>query len=322
MKKADFVEKNKIFNRSLKQSNKRIASRAIEALGDDVGSGDITTNAISRKKTISKTTARAFIRAKADGVLCGVLEATAVLEGLKLEWKKREGDKIKKGEIVAVVEGDVRKILASCRTALNYLQILSGISTKTRRLVEKFGARVCALRKTHPCLSFSEKRAVQAGGGFTHRLNLSDGFLVKDNHIAAVATELFGKKKHFFEKQKIAALQECIIRCASYRSAHHFPFPIEVEVETLAQAVAAAELKKKTGAPDAILLDNRTPAQVKQIASAIRKIDSSILIEASGGITEKNVSSFLQAGADVVSMSDLIFNAKPLDYSLTIGGYK
>ncbi|MBI5158733.1 carboxylating nicotinate-nucleotide diphosphorylase [Candidatus Micrarchaeota archaeon] len=315
------MDKKTIFDRSLGKFEQHSKERALTALEDDSAPEDITTRATIRK-TATQTTVRAFIHVKETGVLCGISEASAVLKGLKLEWKKREGEKIKKGEIVCIVRGDVRKILRNCRVALNYLQILSGIATKTRRLVEKFGARVCALRKTHPCISFSEKRAVQAGGGFTHRLNLSDGFLIKDNHIAAVATELFGKQKRFTEKQKIKAMEKCILRCASFRSAHHFSFPIEVEVESLAQAIAAAQLKKKTGAPNVIMLDNRTPKQVKQIVQAIRKINSTILIEASGGITEKNISSYLKAGADVVSTSELILNAKSLDFSLTIEGYK
>lgn len=316
--KANFVDKKKIFDRTLAEFEEKIKQRALLALDDDVGRGDITTNAIMRD-TGART--RAFIRAKEEGVFCGVLEARAVLNGLKLFWRKKEGARVKRGEVVLVVEGDVREILRRCRIALNYLQSLSGIATKTSRLVEKFGSRICSLRKTHPCLQFSEKRAVQVGGGFTHRLNLADGFLIKDSHIAAVAMELFGKQKKYAEKQKIAAIREAIMRCVEYRRSR-VSFPIEVEVESLAQALAAVEAKKKTGAPDAILLDNQTPKQIQKIVRAVRRIDNTILIEASGGINEKNIPAFLRAGVDVVSMSELTLHAKPLDFNLVVEGYK
>ncbi len=317
------MDKNKIFNRSLKNFEKKMAQRAALALNDDVGEGDITTEATINKKNAASQRARAIVRAKENGVFFGVLEAGVVLSGLKSKWKAKEGARVKRGDVVLVVEGDVREILKKCRIALNYLQLLSGIATKTRALVKKFGRRVCSLRKTHPGLQFSEKRAVQAGGGFTHRLNLADGFLIKDNHIAAVAVELFGKNTAFTEKQKISAIREALARCSKYRSENHLASrPIEVEVESLAQAVAAAEMKKKTRAPDVIMLDNQTPRQLKKIARAIRRIDKTILLEASGGISEKNISAFLRAGADVVSMSSLTFNAKPLDFDLVIEGYK
>lgn len=310
------MKKNDIFDRNLRAFEKQMKERALLALADDIGKEDITTKAVITKPICAK----AVIISKSSGILCGLLEAKEILKGLKIKSAKKEGDKIRKGEVILTLEGNAVKMLQNGRIALNYLQTLSGIATTTNELAKKYPRRICSLRKTHPYLSYSEKRAVKVGGGLTHRLGLSDGFLIKDNHIAAVYSELF--KGNFSEEKKMAAVKEAITRAATYRKGKQLQHPIEIEVESEKEAVAAAKMKEKTGAPDAILIDNRKPKEVASITRAIRRINDSILIEASGGITPKNAKTYLHAGVDVISSSYLTLRAKPLDFSLVITGYK
>lgn len=310
------MRKKEIFDRSLRAYEKQIRERALLALNDDIGKGDITTEAVIKKPIQVK----AVVISKSSGILCGLLEAKELLKGLNVKSNKKEGDKIRKGDVLLMLEGDGRKMLQNGRIALNYLQVLSGIATTTNELAKKFPGKICSLRKTHPCLSYGEKRAVKAGGGLTHRLGLSDGFLIKDNHLAAISAELFRGK--FSEEGKVAAVKEAIKRAAVYRKRKKLTHPIEIEVESEREAIAAAGMRRKTGAPDAILIDNKKPKEVASIVKAIRRIDSSILIEASGGITPKNAKNYINAGVDVISSSYLTLRSKPLDTSLVIKGYK
>jgi len=310
------MRKNEIFDRNLAKYKKQMVERALLALRDDIEKGDITTEAVIKKPIRMK----AAIISKSSGILCGLLEAKEILKGLNVKSNKNEGDKIRKGDVLLTLGGDGRKMLQNGRIALNYIQILSGIATTTNELAKKFPGKICSLRKIHPCLSYSEKRAVKVGGGFTHRLGLSDGFLIKDNHLAVISAELFGGK--FSEEEKAAAVKEAIKRAAVYRKRKKLSYPIEIEVESERQAIAAADMKRKTGAPDAILIDNKKPKEVASIVKAIRSIDSSILIEASGGITPKNAKNYINAGVDVISSSYLTLRSKPLDVSLIIKGYK
>jgi nicotinate-nucleotide pyrophosphorylase (carboxylating) len=316
------LRKDDAYLRDLAPYRKQILSRALLALRDDVGRGDITTLA-----TLSQASKEeeATIVVKEDGVLGGVLEARAVLEagGLHVEFLKEQGDSVNKGEVIARIRGDVRQILSRERTALDYLQIMSGIATACRRLALRFPGKVASLRKTHPGLAFSEKMSVRAGGALTHRLGLFDGFLIKDNHIAAVARELFGSSV-FTEEQKVRAIRESLRRAELFRRRHRLSrYFIEVEVESLGQALAAARYFRDSGVPDIILLDNMSPSEVKQCVKAIREVAGhDILIEASGGVTEANLESYVEAGVDVASMSSLTLNSRPLDISLKIVGYK
>lgn len=310
------MKKERVFDRSLKKYEEPARERALLALKDDLGKGDITTNALIKKPIHTK----AFVIAKSPGILCGLLEAKEILKGLNVTGNKKEGEKIRRGDVLLTISGDARKMLQKGRAALNYIQILSGIATATKKLTKKYKGRICALRKTHPCMSHGEKRAVQVGGGFTHRIGLFDGILIKDNHIAAISIELFGRK--FTEKKKTTAIRKAIRRAAMYRKKEKLNCPIEIEVESREQAMAAAGMKRKTDAPDAIMIDNKTPKEVAPIVEAIRKVDRSILIEASGGITPKNIGKYIEAGVDVVSSSYLTLRSKPLDASLVIKGYK
>ena len=316
------MKKDDAYLRDLNPYRKQMLSRALLALRDDIGNGDITTLAtlsqVQRKEN-------AEIVVKEEGVLGGIFEARAILEagGLKVEFLKEEGESVEKGTVVGKVRGDVKQILIRERTALDYLQIMSGIATVCHRLAIRFPGKVASLRKTHPGLAFSEKKGVRAGGALTHRLGLFDGFLIKDNHLAAIGRELFATSE-FTEEQKISAIYESLRRAEHYRRGHRLSrYFIEVEVESREQALAAARNHRDRGVPDMILLDNMKPREVERCVKAIRETAGpSVLIEASGGITIENFESFINAGVDVASMSSLTLNSRPLDISLKLVGYK
>jgi nicotinate-nucleotide pyrophosphorylase (carboxylating) len=316
------LEKDQAYARDLSPYLPRVVAQAEQALRDDVGTGDITALALASPEPHDE---KAVILAKSEGVLCGLLEASALLEagGLEVHAEKREGDRIAEGDVIARVTGDVQEILKRERTALNYLQILSGIATKTQDLAARHPAAIASLRKTHPGLSFSEKRAVRVGGGYTHRLGLSDGFLIKDNHLAMVARQLYGDVA-ITETMKIAAIEEALTRVARFRSEKGLRGVfVEVEVESLAQALTAARFHRMHRVPDMILLDNMRIADVTQCVQGIRReAGPGVHIEASGGITPETVGAFLDAGCDVASMSHLTFDAAPLDISMKLVKYK
>lgn len=316
------MDKDKTYNRSLAKYSDKTIFQAELALDDDVGAGDITTQAVITNRSKVED---AIIIAKANGILCGLQEAKAILEdgGLEFSSAKREGDAIRKGEIIAKVRGSIEEIVKRERTSLDYLQVLSGIATATHKLAGQYPGKVASLRKTHPGLCYSEKRAVQAGGGYTHRLGLYDGFLIKDNHLAAVVRELFGGGE-ITEKKKVAAIREALKRAKEYRISHKLEDCfIEVEVESLEQAVAAAKFHRDEGVPDMILLDNMDTLNVARCVKAIRKeAAKGILIESSGGITSKNIGAYIEAGVDMISSSQITLSAKPLDISMKIVGYK
>jgi nicotinate-nucleotide pyrophosphorylase (carboxylating) len=292
------------------------------ALKDDVGTGDITTRAVIHDATGVED---AIILSKDEGIVCGLLEAKAILEegGLTFESEKNEGDTISNGEIIARVHGDICELLKRERTVINYLQILSGIATASHELARRYPGQVASLRKYHPGLCFSEKRAVKVGGGLTHRLALYDGFLIKNNHLARIVRELFGRAPRT-EEEKVTAINEALRRAKHYRLENQLEGCfIEIEVESLAQAVAAARFYENQGVPDMILLDNMQPESVSECVEAIRtEAGRDVLIEASGGVTAENIDAYIQAGVDVVSMSQLTLAAKPLDISMAIVGYK
>jgi len=316
------MEKSEAYVRDLKPYQRRMLEQSFIALKEDLGDRDITTFAVSPSEGRAE---EAIIVAREEGVLCGVLEAKALLEagGLKVSWEKEEGDPLQAGSVIAKVEGDVREILSRERTALNYLQILSGIATLCNDISQRFPGKVASLRKTHPGLAFSEKRAVYVGGALTHRLGLFDGFLIKDNHLALVARELFGEAT-IGEDQKVRAIEECLRRAKRYRTEHGLGHLfIEVEVESEGQSVTAARMHREEGVPDMILLDNMDPEKVRECVKAIREVAGpSVLIEASGGITPENLEQYIDTGVDVASMSFLTLSARPLDIAMKIVGYK
>ncbi len=288
-----------LFTRDTSKYRGVMRKRAELALLEDA-KRDITGEACLRKRnTVAK------IRFKERGVLCGLVEARGIFRGMKLKEKRKEGEWVGKGEEVLEIRGDVREIVRRNRTALNYISFLSGISTLSRKLVDTHGKRVAGLRKTHPCLTASVKRALQVGGALTHRYNLGDGYLIKHNHITSIAEEL--------ETPREIAVMEAVERAYVHRRKSKKKCFIEIEVANEKEALAAARTRA-----DGIMLDNMKQAVVRKIAEKIRKVNKRVALEASGGITEKNIGSYLKAGADFVSMSKLTMGAKPIDVNIEI----
>lgn len=263
------------------------------ALEEDIGYGDITTqNLIPAGQE-----ARGLFKAKASGVVAGIQVSEAVFRHLdrevEFEIRKNDGERIAPGEILAVVQGRTRTVLTGERTALNFLQRLSGIATKTRQVVEMIKdspAQLVDTRKTTPGLRVLEKYAVSIGGARNHRFGLYDGVMIKDNHIQAVGS---------IERAVAAARQKV-----------PHTLKIEVEVENLAQLREAVE----AGA-DIIMLDNMS---VDIMIEAVRIVDGRALLEASGGINEGNIAEVARTGVDFISMGALTHSATNMDISLDL----
>ncbi len=261
------------------------------ALEEDITSEDLSTNCVMpeyRKGQVE-------LICKQDGVIAGLEVFCRVFELLddSVEFDRRacDGDEVKKGQLIAVVAGDIRALLSGERTALNYLQRMSGIATYTREIVKLLeGSRTTLLdtRKTTPNMRIFEKYAVKVGGGSNHRFNLSDGVMLKDNHIGAAGS-----------------ITQAVKMAKSYAS---FVHKIEVEVEDLDMVREAVE----AGA-DIIMLDNMTPEQMKE---AVQIIDGRALTECSGNVTRENIERMIEAGVDYVSSGALTHSAPILDLSL------
>ena len=280
-----------------------LPSRIIEEklrsfLKEDLGQGDVTTHLLIPEKVM----VQAEIIAKETGVAAGIEEALILLESLGIKAKPlvKDGQKIAKGKVLIKIEGNAKNVLALERTVLNLLARMSGIATFTNRIVRKirkagYKTVIACTRKTAPGLEYFDKKAVLLGGGDTHRLHLDDMILIKDNHVAIV-----GNVK---EAVKLAKKQVS------------FSKKIEVEVSNVNEAIQAA----KAGA-DIIMLDNFTPEKVKDAINRLKKenLRDKVLIEASGGINEKNIVNFADAGVDIISLGALTHSAKALDISLEI----
>lgn len=269
-----------------------VADRYIRlALEEDIHSEDVTTNAVMpdyKKGTVQ-------LICKEDGIIAGLQIFERVFTLLDpetdVDFKTKDGNPVQKGQHLATVTGDIRVLLSGERTALNYLQRLSGIATYTNsvvKLLEGTGTTLLDTRKTTPCMRIFEKYAVKAGGGANHRYNLSDGVLLKDNHINAAGGV----------KQAVEAA----------RAYAPFVHRIEVETENLDMVREAVE----AGA-DIIMLDNMTP---EQMAEAVRIIDGRARTECSGNITKENIRAIAALGIDYVSCGALTHSAPILDISL------
>ncbi|VVB66101.1 Uncharacterised protein [Candidatus Gugararchaeum adminiculabundum] len=301
----------KLFNRQPSAKEKRAVEDSIResiklALTQDGAFGNITAKTISpRLREIS------FITFKQKGVACGLFEVQEAFQAtdpsIKVQFFVKEGQLVPAGTKIAKVTGNARAILSAERTALDYLSILSGVATSARILSKKFPGQISGLRKVHPGMLWSEKRALRIGGALTHRYNLSDGYLLKENNIRQIQKEIRGSWEDAIKEGVKRAKQD-----RKKKGASHF---IEVEVCNLSGALAAAQAKA-----DAILLDNLSPPKVGSLVRAIRKINRQIIIEASGGINEKNAASFLRAGADFVSTSKLTLGSAPIDVSMLSTG--
>ena len=266
-------------------------------LEEDIGSGDITTNAIVGPEM--KTTG--IIHAKDTGVLAGNDVAQRVFEllepGIAYEKKLEDGAPLEPGSIIAEVRGSARAVLTGERLALNLLQHMSGVATRTSRLAaiaKPYGAVLVDTRKTTPGLRLLDKYAVKVGGGKNHRLGLYDAMLIKDNHI-----EVAG------------GIKEALARAHAY--AGHMT-KIEIEVESLDGVKEALE-----GGADVIMLDNMKPELMKQ---AVALIDHRAVVEASGGIDESTLAAAAASGVDVISVGALTHSVKALDISMDIGRIK
>ena len=261
------------------------------ALAEDLGWGDVTTEA-----TVSATLpVRGVIFSKCDCVVAGLdvaAEAFRQLDpGAAFEAKIRDGDRATRGTIVATVSGSAAAMLTAERTALNFLQRLSGIATLTRRYVEAAGGRITILdtRKTTPTLRALEKYAVRAGGGTNHRSGLDDGILIKDNHI-----RLAGGVAAALTRMKAAQKE----------------MPIEIEAQSLKQVDEAL-----SAGADVILLDNLPDDDVRE---AIRRVAGRAKIEVSGGVTLERIPALAELGADYVSVGALTHSAPASDLSFEL----
>ena len=263
----------------------------ISALKEDITSEDVTTNAVMREDKLG----RADLIAKEDGILCGLEVFRRVFELLDdtsvFETKFKDGDAVKNGEVIGVVKGDIKALLSGERTALNYLQRMSGIATFTNQFVkelEGYKTKLLDTRKTTPNMRIFEKYAVKVGGGCNHRYNLSDGILLKDNHIGAAGS----------------------VTKAIEMAKEYAPFvrKIEVEVETLEMVDEAV----KAGA-DIIMLDNMDNETMKD---AVRRIGNQAQTECSGNVTKERLKEIAEIGVDFVSAGALTHSAPILDISL------
>ena len=261
------------------------------ALEEDITSEDITTNSVMREKQRGEVQ----LLCKETGIIAGiwVFERVFTLldENTETEFYVKDGDKVEKGQLLGLVKGDIRVLLSGERTALNYLQRMSGIATYTRQIADLLkGSRTKLLdtRKTTPNMRIFEKYAVKTGGGYNHRYNLSDGILLKDNHIGAAGS----------------------VKKAVEMAREYAPFvrKIEVETENLDMVKEALE----AGA-DIIMLDNMTPEMMKE---AVALIDGRAQTECSGNVTKENIENLVSIGVDYISSGALTHSAPILDLSL------
>ncbi len=263
----------------------------LSALKEDITSEDVTTNAVMRTACPGEVD----LICKEDGIICGLSVFARVFtlldEKTEITFLVKDGDAVKAGDLMAKVKGDIRILLSGERTALNYLQRMSGIATYTHsiaKLLEGTGIRLLDTRKTSPNNRIFEKYAVRVGGGHNHRYNLTDGVLLKDNHIGAAG-----------------GVSQAIQMAKEYAP---FVRKIEVEVETLDMVKEAIEAKA-----DIIMLDNMTP---DVMAQAIELIDGRAEIEISGNVTRENIERIKGLGVDYVSSGALTHSAPIMDISL------
>lgn len=261
------------------------------ALQEDITSEDVSTNAVMR----SAVKGTVDLIAKEDGIIAGLDVYARVFhildEKTEISFNFKDGDAVKKGHLLGTVTGDIRVLLSGERVALNYLQRMSGIATYTKQVSKLLeGSKVTLLdtRKTTPNCRVFEKYAVRIGGGCNHRYNLSDGVLLKDNHIGAAGS-----------------VAKAVAMAKEYAP---FVRKIEIEVETMEQVKEAVE----AGA-DIIMLDNMTPEMMKE---AVELIAGRAQTECSGNITKENIAKILETGVDFVSSGALTHSAPILDISM------
>jgi len=264
------------------------------ALEEDAAFNDLTSLATISEDALGS----ARITAKANGILSGIAVAHDVFarvdEKITCDWQLSDADPVSAGQLVCELSGPLRSLLAAERTALNFMQHLSGIATATHLYVDAVKDTQCKIadtRKTAPGLRLLEKEAVKHGGGINHRINLQAGMLIKENHI-----------------QACGSITDAVNACFSLGS----PVWVEVECETMAEVKEAIEV-----CPDIILLDNMTPELVCQ---ARKMIPKSILLEASGNITLANAHDYAITGIDRIAIGAITHSSPALDLSMRITG--
>ncbi|MEW6026482.1 MAG: carboxylating nicotinate-nucleotide diphosphorylase [Planctomycetota bacterium] len=292
------------------------------ALKEDIGKGDVTTNLLIP----SGHRSAASVIAKEPGIICGLPLLSAIYNkvnrNIRVVFKTKDGARVRPGQVVAIIKGQTRAILAAERTALNFLQRLSGIATFTSQFVSRIkgtGVKILDTRKTAPGWRALDKYAVKTGAGFNHRIGLYDAFLVKNNHLTVLGGVYKLTPDHLW-RMWLKKL------------------PVEIEVANLNQFVLILTLLKQVPIPKAspkamsrlrrmvIMLDNMTPEQIKEAVAirnktgrqADRQTGGQILLEASGGINLGNVRRYALTGVDYISIGALTHSPKALDISLRI----
>lgn len=276
--------------------DKNILKQISLALKEDVKSGDITT-----KATISKSkNATGEFLVKADGIIAGLEIVKAVFKKvdpkIKFKIKIKDGSKVKYGDVAAIVSGKAQSLLTAERTALNFLQRMSGIATSANVYAEKVKhtkAKVIDTRKTVPGLRTLDKLAVKLGGCANHRIGLYDMFLIKDNHIEVAGS-----------------ITKAIEACVKYNKKHRKKFKIEVETKNLKEVEEALKTKA-----DIIMLDN---FEIDEMKKAVELINGNCKVEASGGVNLDTVKAIAESGVDYISVGALTHSVKALDISLEI----
>ncbi len=268
----------------------RLDDLILQAIEEDLGNGDITTNYLD----LERTNTIAYMIAKTEGMVAGVDIGIRVFKLLDNELKvtvyRKDGDLVKPREEILRIEGNPSSILKAERTALNFIQRLSGIATKTHNLVKLIAStdvKILDTRKTTPLLRRLEKYAVRVGGGYNHRTGLYDMILLKENHIRAAG-----------------GITEAVNRI----KLHNTTYKLEIEVTNLTELAEAV----KCGA-DRVMLDNM---DVKTIKQAVKKYKGKVELEVSGGINESNIEQYAQTGVDYISIGALTHSVKALDISL------
>jgi nicotinate-nucleotide pyrophosphorylase (carboxylating) len=265
---------------------------AARALAEDVGDGDLTAALVDPQRR-----AQARVLARESAVICGAPWAEAALRqvdpGVRIQWLVREGERCAADQVVLQVDGSARGLLTAERTALNFLQLLSAVATKTATHVEAVRgtrAQIVDTRKTLPGLRLAQKYAVKTGGGTNHRIGLYDAVLIKENHIAAAG----GVTPVLREAQRVAG---------------HASF-IEIEVETLAQLEEALAAGAKM-----VLLDNM---DLPTLREAVRINDGRAILEISGGVTLERLRALAETGVDRISIGGLTKDVKATDFSMRL----
>ncbi|MCR4428450.1 MAG: carboxylating nicotinate-nucleotide diphosphorylase [Caldiserica bacterium] len=270
-----------------------LKERLREALLEDIGSGDVTSEALIPETDVS----RGYFLAKEEGILCGVpfaLEVFRLLDpNLEEEIILKEGDRLLPWTVFLRIKGKTRAILGGERVALNLLSHLSGIATRTNnfvRIIQGTKAKILDTRKTTPLWRDLEKYAVRTGGGQNHRMGLFDMALIKDNHIRAKG-----------------GIKEAL---KSARENLRPGVKVEIEVTNFEEFLEALE-----GNPDWIMLDNMPPSEIRK---CVEKGKGKVILEASGGITEENIREIAETGVDYISLGALTHSVKALDISLEL----